>query len=159
MWNIEDLSTNKFKNLFSKVLCPYSAIPGNGQTCVKSLGCWHDTYDRAIDGGDRGQYTLANCQKFAETSGWTVFAMQNEKECFTAINARDTYQKHGKSEVCGEDGLGGGGAQNVYEIVSNQVQCKTGIKAIRETFHFNYFQILCIYLKIPNTSKLFNISG
>ena len=129
MGNIEDISTNEFKHLFNKYCVLIKLSPGVGQTCVKSLGCWRDRQDRAIAGGIRnGMGTLANCQTFAETSGWTVFAMQSDDECFTSINAKDTYQKYGKSEKCISNGLGGDLAQNVYKIVSNQVQCKTGIK-------------------------------
>ena len=126
---------------FQKVQCPDPVLivlsPGDGQTRLKSLGCWRDTGNRAISGGIRirnGMGTVANCQAFADTRGWTVFAMQNGNECFTAINAKDTYQKYGKSKKCRSTGLGGPWAHNVYEIVSNQY--KTGIKAGRLTIHF-----------------------
>ena len=53
--------------------------------------------------------------EFAKTNGWTVFAIHNT-ECFTAVDAGDTYQQYGKSDSC-RDGKGGFRAQNVYELV------------------------------------------
>ena len=67
---------------------------------------------------------MASCRELTEARGWTVFAMQSSDECYTSINAGDTYQKHGISKDCREDGLGGVWANSVYEIVP------TGIKAI-----------------------------
>ena len=49
-------------------------------------------------------------------TGHTVFAVQNNAQCFTAANAKDTYKMHGESNVCAADGTGGAWGNSVYEI-------------------------------------------
>ena len=87
--------------------------------CIpKSLGCWsEDVYNRAIDGGIRlkSNDPIEDCHKFAKEMGFSVFAVQNEMECFTAADAEETYKKHGESNVC-YNGRGGSLAQNVYLV-------------------------------------------
>ena len=61
-------------------------------------------------------------QKYAASRGWTVFAVQNDNECFTAADAVDTFMKYGVSTRCSADGRGGPHAQNVYRI-----SCGSGI--------------------------------
>ena len=45
-----------------------------------------------------------------------MFAVQNNAQCFTAANAKDTYKTHGESTVCASDGTGGAWGNSVYEI-------------------------------------------
>ena len=56
---------------------------------------------------------VEDCEKYAHERGFAVFAVQYGKECFTAADAEDTYQKYGESEAC-EDGKGGSWALDVY---------------------------------------------
>ena len=84
----------------------------------KHLGCWADGLEnRAIDGGIRFKSNdpIKDCHKFAKEKGFSVFAVQNERECFTAADAEETYKKHGESNVC-YNGRGGSLAQNVYLV-------------------------------------------
>ena len=84
----------------------------------KHLGCWADElHDRAIAGGIRSESNnpVEECRKYAENQGFSVFAVQDNKECFTAADAEKTYKKHGMSNVC-YNGRGGFKAQNVYLV-------------------------------------------
>ena len=75
----------------------------------KSLGCWSDDlYNRAIDGEVRlkSNDPIEDCHKFAKEKGFSVFAVQYDKECFAAADAGETYKKHGESNVC-YNGRGG----------------------------------------------------
>ena len=85
-----------------------------------SLGCWKDTYNRAISGGIRmttnNPRPIEDCQKFAASRGYKVFAVQYGRECFTSLDAHQTYKKYGRSTACSTDGRGGDWAQNVYQI-------------------------------------------
>ena len=86
---------------------------------MKSLGCWADTKPPgAIDGGVRFRSVknpIEECRNYAQEQGFSVFAVQNGKECFTAANAADTYKRYGTSNKC-KDGAGGPKALDVYEI-------------------------------------------
>ena len=84
----------------------------------KHLGCWADElHERAIAGGIRSESNnpVEECRKYAENQGFSVFAVQDNKECFTAADAEKTYKKHGESNVC-YNGRGGFKAQNVYLV-------------------------------------------
>ena len=87
------------------------------------MGCWKDKGTRAIAGGIRltSGHPIEDCYKFAKEKGYSVFAIQNEKECFTAEDAHETYEKYGKSTDC-NNGKGGSWAQNVYLVTR---ECKT----------------------------------
>ena len=94
--------------------------------CRTNLGCWKDTEQhRAIGEKSGDQYRsysvnpIENCHNFAKEKGWSVFGVQAGDECFTAVNAEDTYQKHGQSRDC-SDGKGGGWALDVYRITNCQ---------------------------------------
>jgi len=94
----------------------------------ESLGCWGDSYSRAIgtlegkhellDGNykDR-ENALEKCGQAAESLGYTVFAVQNGGYCSAAADAESTYKKYGESSGCEDDGEGGGWANHVYKIV------------------------------------------
>jgi len=85
----------------------------------QSLGCWKDDQNRAIKGGIRftSQNPVKDCELFANTHNYPVFAVQYGTECFAADNAELTYQMYGPSEDC-KDGRGGAWAQNVYRTGS-----------------------------------------
>ena len=95
------------------------------------MGCWKDkSSDRAISNGirfkssDKKEITDL-CQAYALSNGYNYFAVQDEKECFTAIDAGETYTKYGTSEKCGKNGIGAGSAQNVYKVTCNNYdRCK-----------------------------------
>ena len=90
---------------------------------VKSMGCWTDSPTRAIEGGIRfnSENPIEECGDFAKKHGFSFFAVQYSRECFTAANAGETYKKYGVSTGCNPNGRGGGWAQNVY-----QIQCGDG---------------------------------
>ncbi|CAH1257629.1 MUC5AC [Branchiostoma lanceolatum] len=95
----------------------------------KSLGCWIDTADRAIDtleGTDhlldqfnyhKRPNAIHRCYQVALSRGFTVFAVQNGGQCFSSKTAQDTYWKYGRSLSCGYDGKGGPWSNQVYQIV------------------------------------------
>ena len=98
-------------------------------SCWKHLGCYNDvSTDRAISGGNRlpQQYKsdyednirdlVKDCYDYARKEGWSVFAPQNQNECYTSADAETTYWKHGKSTAC-ENGKGGFDALDAYEIL------------------------------------------
>ena len=82
----------------------------------KSLGCWVDNPSRAIEGGIRfhSDNPVEDCERYAHERGFNVFAVEYDRECWTAHNAEETYQSHGRSPDCGEDGRGGVWAMSVY---------------------------------------------
>lgn len=86
----------------------------------KHLGCWADNnHNRAISGGIRFAETInpvKKCHKFAKEKGFSVFAVQFDKQCFTAADAGDTYTKYGGTDRC-RNGRGGNTAQDVYEVI------------------------------------------
>ncbi|XP_019646188.1 PREDICTED: transmembrane cell adhesion receptor mua-3-like [Branchiostoma belcheri] len=96
----------------------------------KSLGCWIDTEDRAIDtleGTDtlldtfnyhKRPNAVHKCYQVALSRGFTVFAVQNGGQCFSSKTAQDTYWKYGRSLSCGYDGKGGPWSNQVYQIVA-----------------------------------------
>ena len=86
---------------------------------ITSLGCWGDSSrNRAISGGMRlsSSNPIEDCYNYARKFGFTVFAVEYGKECYTSIDADKTYMKHGKSDKCWGGGRGGSGSFNVYEI-------------------------------------------
>ena len=81
------------------------------------MGCWKDETNRAIDGFKfASTKPIEDCYQFAKLSGWSVFAVQGGRECFTEVDAGEKYQKYGESTDCGEGGKGGPWAMNVYLI-------------------------------------------
>ncbi|XP_063690486.1 uncharacterized protein LOC134823063 [Bolinopsis microptera] len=91
-------------------------MPGKTNEGNCNLGCWKDKKTRAIAGGKRNyDNPIEKCYKFAKEVGYSVFAIQNDKECFTAEDAHETYKKYGRATNC-EDGRGGSWALNVYLV-------------------------------------------
>ena len=84
---------------------------------MKHLGCWKDALNRAIGIIDlTGKPIKDLCQAYTAGKGWSFFAIQNTEECLTAPHAGETYKIYGASTDC-YDGLGGGWANDVYQIV------------------------------------------
>ena len=59
---------------------------------------------------------IEDCQNFAKEQGFSVFAVQFNKECFTAADAAETFNQYGLSAACQNDGRGGSKANNVYQV-------------------------------------------
>ena len=91
-----------------------------------SLGCWKDksksygkdTY-RAIPGFRgyikvNGSY-INGCHQKAQSLGNSIFALQNDRECWTSKEGEVTYNKYGKSKKC-VLGHGAIHANSVYKI-------------------------------------------
>ena len=81
------------------------------------MGCWADTGDRAIAGGVRiwdDDELFEKCKNLTVREGWDFFGIQNKDQCFTAPDAKMTYNKHGPSSAC-ESGMGGVWANSVYQ--------------------------------------------
>ena len=92
------------------------------------VGCYRDTADRAIqtlegtdlvlDGGlsfyQRRQNAIVKCAVAARKRGFPAFALQDGGWCAASANALETFNKHGKSSDCNNDGEGGALANNVY---------------------------------------------
>ena len=87
--------------------------------CWQHLGCWTDTWNRAIEGGMESftDDPINKCHDRAAGKGNTVFAIQATTQCFTAANAGETYTTHGRANNC-QDGVGGSWALDVYRITT-----------------------------------------
>ena len=88
-----------------------------------SLGCWKDnSYNistRAISKYEGELNGIIACYARAKALGNELFAVQFGKECWTSVEARETYQKYGPAkDCCSKDGTGGSDCQEVYEIGS-----------------------------------------
>ena len=92
-----------------------------------AVGCYKDTGSRAIpslEGKDSildGSYSsrtnpIAKCAVAAMRAGYSMFAVQNGGWCVASASAPQTYDKYGKSTACKDDGEGGPGANQVYEL-------------------------------------------
>merc|ERR1712168_484659 len=91
----------------------------------QSLGCWRDTWLRAIptlEGRDsrlRGPYFLRSnavrlCYEAARARGYGIFSVQNGGWCAGMKGGR-SYRKYGRSNMC-RSGRGGPWANSVYRI-------------------------------------------
>jgi len=71
-----------------------------------------------LDGGvsfyERRQNAIVKCAVAARKRGFPAFALQNGGWCAASANALETFNKYGKSSVCGDDGRGGYWANHVY---------------------------------------------
>ena len=91
------------------------------------LGCWVDTatdtvipkleeQDPILDGSYHERTDAINkCAEAAGKRGYTVFALQNGGLCLSSCDAEKTYNMHGRSQACQQDGKGGKLANQVYE--------------------------------------------
>ncbi|CAH1265253.1 COLEC11 [Branchiostoma lanceolatum] len=103
-------------------------ITGSESSGYTNLGCWTDNVgnraiptlegtDPRLDGSYRArQNPIEKCYQVALSGGFTVFAVQNGGQCFGSADGHNTYNKHGPSTACREDGEGGPGANEVYQI-------------------------------------------
>ena len=104
-------------------------IGTDATVCRQHLGCWGDDTEgrRAISGGNRlPEYKddyrnnkkdlIEDCHIYTHTQGWTLFATENQVECFTSADAESTYQMYGMRDNCTE-GKGGFSAFDVYKMV------------------------------------------
>ncbi|XP_063684649.1 uncharacterized protein LOC134818870 isoform X2 [Bolinopsis microptera] len=93
-----------------------------GECSPKSLGCWTDLPTRAIAGGIRfnSDTPIEDCYNFAKEQGFSVFAVQANRECFTSADAAETFNQYGLSAACQYDGRGGTWAQNVYQVTCEE---------------------------------------
>jgi len=92
------------------------------------IGCYEDTTDRAIptledtdpvlDGGvfsyQSRQNAIVKCAVAARKRDFPAFALQDGGLCAASANALKTFNKHGKSSDCKNDGRGGPFANNIY---------------------------------------------
>lgn len=81
----------------------------------KSLGCWKDTWDRAIplmekkhamlfepDYKKRSN-ALMKCAEAALDNNFTIFSLENGGQCFSGKDADKTFMKYGVSYTCKGD--------------------------------------------------------
>ena len=96
----------------------------------ESLGCYKDKDVRAIpsmegtDGLLKDDYLQRNhaiqkCAVAALTWGYKMFAIQDGGMCVGSPNAHKVYGKYGKSQDCKNDGKGGAGANQVYNLTGS----------------------------------------
>ena len=57
------------------------------------------------------------CAREAQKRGWSMFAVENGRECWTSSDAGKNYKKYGSSTLC-KNGRGGPWALDVYQIDS-----------------------------------------
>nr|XP_039253086.1 uncharacterized protein LOC120330271 [Styela clava] len=102
-------------------------LPKHEEYHLNNLGCWYDKEDRAIPVGLEetnsiliGEYqirkdAIRRCAQAAMARGYNIIGIQNGGQCWTGVNARNTYRKYGLSNKC-SNGKGGNWANEVYEI-------------------------------------------
>lgn len=84
----------------------------------KSLGCWKDTWDRAIPLMEKKHAmlfepdykkrtnALMKCAEAALDNSFIIFSLQNGGQCFSGKDADKTFMKYGVSDSCkGEDNI------------------------------------------------------
>ena len=94
----------------------------------EKVGCFCDNYcgdppdgttTRAISGEITfyipPETAVEKCFERANAAGFTYFALQNDKECFTSEDAGSTYYRFGATTGC-RDGRGGAWMNSVYKI-------------------------------------------
>ena len=92
-----------------------------------SLGCFKDKRGGAIpsmertdallkDNYSQRKHAIQKCAVAALTRGYRVFAIQDGGMCVSSPNAHKVYGKYGKSQDCKNDGKGGAGANQVYNL-------------------------------------------
>ncbi|XP_048584322.1 uncharacterized protein LOC5520593 isoform X2 [Nematostella vectensis] len=89
------------------------------------VGCFKDTRTRAlpfrvISIASTEPDTIVRCANVTWTLGYDAFGVQNGGECWTGVNASDTYDKYGVLDgaSCGSGGKGGRWANDVYFLNS-----------------------------------------
>ncbi|KAL9981496.1 hypothetical protein ACROYT_G010203 [Oculina patagonica] len=97
----------------------------------KSIGCWRDNPDRAIEileGKHRllkdPDYksrvnALMKCANAAFDMSLVMFALQNGGQCFGGKDSEKTFRKYGPSTACCGDGEGGPWSNEVYSFLGN----------------------------------------
>ncbi|EDO32458.1 predicted protein [Nematostella vectensis] len=80
------------------------------------LGCFKDNWIRTMsDVLSMNVKSVADCAKLAARKGYSVFGVQNGKECYSKETAAATYKNLGVSSGC-SNGMGGIWANEVYEF-------------------------------------------
>ena len=95
----------------------------------ESLGCYKDKDNgvRAIpsmEGSDvllkdsysQRNHAIQKCAVAALTRGYKMFAIQDGGMCVGSPSAHKVYGKYGKLQDCKNDGKGGAGANQVYNL-------------------------------------------
>ena len=95
----------------------------------ESLGCYKDE-DKGVkaipsmersdvllkDNYSQRNHAIQKCAVAALTRGYKMFAIQDGGMCVGSPNADKVYDKYGKSQDCKNDGKGGAGANQVYNL-------------------------------------------
>ena len=89
---------------------------------------------------------IEGCYNFAIEHGFSVFAVQNDNECFTAADAAETYQQYGRGSLC-YNGKGAPYLQNVYHVT-----CQGNVKLIFKN------QIARVIIKVNKKSYAISTS-
>ena len=93
----------------------------------ESLGCYKDKSVRAIPSMERSDallkdnysqrnHAIQKCAVAALSRGYKMFAIKDGGMCVGSLNAHKVYGKYGKSQDCKNDGKGGAGANQVYNL-------------------------------------------
>lgn len=110
------------------LLASLFSLTTGSEYLLKNRGCWSDNPDRAVptlEGFSTTYYkvrTMAvqQCAKEAIKRGYSIMGVQDGGWCVGQQDNSDplgTYQRHGESTYCGEEGKGGGWANQMYEII------------------------------------------
>jgi len=94
---------------------PVTKPPPTTKAPNKHLGCFKDSWNRALPKYLNIARTVAECRQKAAANGFKVFAIQNHLECWSGPGAEKTYNKHGGSNACTK-GTGGPWANDVYLV-------------------------------------------
>ena len=82
------------------------------------IGCFKDESTRAMPAKlSVGTNLINGCEEQAAFSGYKVYGVQNQGECWSGPNAHNTYYKYGTSSSC-RNGKGGPWTNSVYRVLS-----------------------------------------
>ncbi|KAK3718992.1 hypothetical protein QZH41_013149, partial [Actinostola sp. cb2023] len=79
------------------------------------LGCFKDTFFRAMSSNLGNVDSVAKCAERAEKKGYSTFGVQNGRECYSSAAAATKYKVFGVAGNCNR-GLGGTWANDVYQF-------------------------------------------
>nr|XP_039252593.1 uncharacterized protein LOC120329867 [Styela clava] len=133
-----------FKIDIKKLETGFPRLPRHEEYYLNNLGCWTDKENRAIPVGLEGTNSILigeyqkrkdairRCAQAAMARGYNIIGVQNGGQCWTGVNARNTYRKYGLSNKC-SNGKGGNWANEVYEINTIWDPNFSGLGCFRDT--------------------------
>ena len=87
----KDMENKWIMPAYSSTCC---TIPRSPLPEYTDLGCWNDTWDRALKGsGSERPHTMESCGAKAKAQGFKYFSVQDGNECYTGNEQYDRFGK------------------------------------------------------------------